>query len=149
MNESGWRNRNTSDNPREYTPGDVKEIESRADVASLEGLQHDRREATKKHLRLLALFGNFGLFDVCRKALVEACKVEARMRLKEAGEKITDDRVESEAYGDSKYQMALDRALEDKMECLLALDEIDSLTERIRSREIELNAYNAELRLSK
>ena len=140
----GWASRQA-----EYTSVDVKAIESRADVDSLDLLHHKRRVLLVHLNPLKALHGSFGLWDDRRKQMLEAMKVKARQRLAESGQKTTEGMVESEAYADPDYLAFLDQGYEARIAYLTMHNELDEIAERIRSRELELAAYSAEVRLQR
>lgn len=129
--------------------GDLTELESRAEVDSLDDLQQRRRKLVTDNARLIALYGPFGLFDARRKSYVEAQKVVARQELAAAGQKTTDGAVESEAYGSRAYQDFLDRSLEDRVAYLLVDTELSEIAEKIKNRESALYLYGAEARLAR
>ena len=129
--------------------GALSALESRAEIDSLEDLQQRRRELIKKHGRLLALHGAFGLFDDYRKSRVEAQKIVARRAMEQRGEKPTDKSVEAEAYGSPEYQQVLDNAITDKIDALTVQNEIDELNERIKNRESSLYVFGQEMKLAR
>ena len=129
--------------------GALSELEARADVDSLPDLQKQRRDKIVANAKLIALHGAFGLFDVRRKQMLEAQKVVARMDLAKRGEKITDDRVESEAYGSTAYQNLLDEALDQKIEWVTLDNELTELAEKIKNRESALYVFGQEIKLAR
>lgn len=134
---------------REPTAAEVKALESRADVDSLDLLHAKRRALVEQLNPLKAMYGPFGLFDDRRKQMVEACKLRAYAALTAAGEKTPEWRVESEAYGDEQYQRLLDEAMGQRIQYLTLENAVKECEERIRSRELELTCYAAELRLQR
>ena len=123
-------------------------IESRADVASLEGLHARRRALITENARLFALYGPFGHYDDHRKHMVEALKIQARMQLSAGREKKpTEAEIDAHAYGAEQYGTFLDTALSEKVEYLRVSTEITEIEESIRSREFEMTAYSRELAL--
>lgn len=128
--------------------GELNPLESRADVPSLEGLHHERRQLYERHAGLIARYGSFGLHDDFRKSFVECQKLKARMELTAGDKKATEGAVEALAYGSDAYAAFLDNALAEKVEYLRIQNEIDTINERIQGREVGLRAYTAELRLS-
>ncbi len=124
-------------------------LESRAEVPALAALHHERRALLAEHAGLMALYGNFGLYDDRRKACVEAQKVIVRQQLSAGNEKTTEGRIDSEAYGSKTYQDFLDRAYEDKVRWIGVQNRLDEIAEIIRSRELAIMAYSAEIRLTR
>jgi hypothetical protein len=130
--------------------GELTALEARAEIDSLNDLHQRRRALVEQNAGLIARYGSFGLHDDYRKSFVETQKVRARMELsKEEGVKITEARIDAEAYGSDAYADFLDNALAEKIEYLRVQTMIDEIAERIRSREIALLAYNAELKLAR
>jgi hypothetical protein len=128
---------------------EVREIESRAEVDSL-GFLHAERRALLVNLNpLRALHGPGGKWDDKRKQMLEAMKVKARMALTDAGQKTTEGMIDALAYGDEVYARFIDDGIAGHIQYLSLQNEYDELAERIRSREIELLAYNGELKLSR
>jgi len=125
-------------------------MECRADVASLNALQDERRALIREHGRLIALHGPFGHHDDHRKRFVEAEKVRARMELsKQSEKKPTEAQIDSEAYGSAAYQLFLDQSIEDRIRYLEVQTRLDEINEQIRSRELELLVYNSEVKLAR
>lgn len=125
-------------------------LESRAETFSLEALQQRRRDLLDANGRLIALYGSFGHADDFRKQRAELLKVKYRMALTAGRAKPPSvDEVEAAAYGSDEYAQHLDTALAEKIEYLRVQSELDDIAEQIRSREIELLAYNSELKLSR
>jgi hypothetical protein len=129
--------------------GELTALESRAELDSLEDLQQRRRELVSVNGALIARYGSFGLHDDYRKSFVETQKVKARMALASSGDKVTEGRIDAEAYGSDAYAAFLDNALAEKVEYLRVQNEIDELNEKIRSRELAILSYNAELKLAR
>lgn len=124
-------------------------LEDRAGVESLEALHHERRVLMRSLAPLKAMHGSFGMFDVRRKQMSRAMMVKARMDMQQRGEKITDMMVEAHALTDKQFTEWLDRQERDRIEYLCQQTALDEIEERIRSREIALQAYNSELRLAR
>jgi hypothetical protein len=120
------------------------DLEERARIDSLEELQTRRRMILENNTRLFALHGAFGLFDDYRKKMVEAQKIAARQALGATDTKVTESRIDAEAYGGEAYGKFMDTALEEKIAYLKLSTEVLEIEEAIRSREIELRAYIAE-----
>jgi hypothetical protein len=125
--------------------GDLTSLEVKANVESLEDLQQRRRELVAANGALIARYGPFGSADDYRKSFVETQKVRARMALSESGDKVTEGRIDAEAYGSDAYARFLDNALAEKVEYLRVQTEITELEEKIRNREECLRAYRAEI----
>ncbi len=130
-------------------PDLVREIEERAQVDPLGVLHARRRQLLVTLAPLKALHGHNGIWDDKRKQLLESMKVQARMALMESGQKVTEGAVESMAYADELYARFIDNGISARIEYLTLQNEYDELAERIRSREIELLAYNGELKLAR
>lgn len=129
--------------------GELTELESRADLDSLEGLQVERRQLLPEFAPLKALHGPFGKFDHKRKAMLEACKIRARMEMQQKGEKITEAAVDALGHADGQYIAFIDEGIVNAtryIELDIAVSEIE---ERIRNREFSLLAFNAEARLGR
>lgn len=124
--------------------GQLSRLEERAEADSLEDLQHRRRTLMTANARLIALHGSFGHWDAHRKRMVEAMKVKERMELKARGDKATDDAVDALAHASEQYGQFLDNSLEERAQCLLVLNEISDIEDRIKNREIALRAYTVE-----
>lgn len=124
-------------------------LESRADIDSLDLLHEKRRLLLEELAPLKAMHGSFGLYDAKRKALVEAMKVRARLRLTETGAKVTDAIVDAEAHCEKTYVDWLDTQMEDKVAYIKLEAELDAINELIRNRELSLQTFNAEVRLAR
>lgn len=130
-------------------PDEVRPIESRAEVDSLGDLHQRRRTLLAQLNPLKALHGHNGIWDDKRKQMLEAMKIKARMALTEAGQKATEGMVDAMAYADPQYESFIDDGIAARIEYLNLQNDADEIAERIRSREIELLAYNGELKLSR
>ncbi len=129
--------------------GELSPLESRAEIDSLEDLHQRRRALIDQNAHLIARYGSFGLNDDFRKSFVETQKVRARMELSKGDAKITEGRIDAEAYGSDAYAKFLDNALHEKVAYLKVQNEIDELNEKIRSRELAILAYNSEIKLGR
>lgn len=129
--------------------GALTALESRAEIDCLEDLHQRRRELVERNASLMARYGSFGLHDDYRKQFVECQKLRARMALATEKGRVTQGMVDEAAYGSDEYAAFLDNALAEKVEYLKAQNEIDEINEKIRSREIALLSYNAELKLAR
>ncbi len=149
MNARDWEDR-LKPMP-DFMPADVKAIESRADVDSLERLQDERRQLLPRFAELAAKFkgGNSASADTKRKqhrALVAKRILgdwpkDAKEPSETALERMANSDVEHIAFCE-----ALER---DFTEYVLLDYKITEIQEKVRSRETELTCYNAELRLQR
>jgi phage gp46-like protein len=130
-------------------PDLVREIEARAGVDALGELHARRRQLLVNLAPLKALHGHNGIWDDKRKAYLECSKVNARMTLTANAQKTTEAAVEAQAYADPEYLKFIDDGIAARIEYITQQNELDEITERIRSREIELLAYNGELKLAR
>ena len=130
-------------------PDIVRPIEERAEVDALGDLQQRRRALLTQLAPLKALHGHNGVWDNKRKQMLEAIKVRVRMALDAAGKKATDSGVDALAHADEQYARFIDAGIEDRIQYIVLQNEADEIAERIRSREIELLAYNGELKLAR
>jgi hypothetical protein len=130
-------------------PDEVRAVEGRAEVECLGDLHAQRRLVLDVLAPLKALHGPFGLFDDRRKQVAESLKIRARMTLTEQGVKVTEAAVDAHAYADPQYETLLDEAVLAKVEYLKLENQLSELNERIRSRELELSVYAAEVRLAR
>lgn len=124
-------------------------LEDRADVDPLLVLHEKRRDLLVELAPLKAMHGNFGLYDAKRKALVEAMKVRARMRLQANGGKVTDAIIDAEAHCDEQYTRWLDEQMADKVRFIQLESELDAIAELIRNRELSLQVFNSEVKLAR
>jgi hypothetical protein len=136
---------------------DIKAIESRADVDSLERLQDDRRKLLPRYAELAAKFkgGNSASADTKRKqerALVSQSILED-LRQKnakvEGWKEPSEAALERMAMADPRYINFVNAIDRDFTEYVLLDYKIQEIQEKIRSRETELMCYNAELRLQR
>jgi hypothetical protein len=127
-------------------------LEAKADVWSLDELQQKRRELLKEYAPLAAKFkgGAVAGTDAARKrhrALVaKRILIDIQQKnLKEPSEAA----LERMANADTEHIAYCDR-LEAEYTRFIVLDnDIQEINEKIRSREVELYAYNAEIRMSR
>lgn len=129
--------------------GELTDLEAKASLDSLDDLQQRRRALVDANASLIARYGSFGLHDDFRKSFVECQKLRARMDLSKEGAKVTEGAVDAAAYGSDAYARFLDNALDEKVAYLKVQNEIDELCERIRSRELAILAFNAEMKLAR
>lgn len=129
---------------------EVRAVEQRAEVDCLGDLHAQRRQLLDVLAPLKALHGPFGLFDDRRKQMLEATKVRARMALSIGREKKpTEAEIDATAYADQQYEKFLDDAYTAKIEYVLLANQLTEIEERIRTRELELMVYSAELKLAR
>ena len=135
------------DEPYDVWDAIVKtELESRADLDSLEALQDERRKLIAVHGRLLALWGREGQADHFRKRRVEAEKVKVRMELSAGREKKpTESEIDAAAHGSEAYGAFLDLQLADHIESLQVENRITEIRELIADRSQILKAYTEEI----
>jgi hypothetical protein len=126
-----------------------RSLEDRAGVESLERLHHQRRVVMEQLAPLKAMHGSFGKWDARRKQLLGAIAVRVRSELQARGEKISEGLVDSMTHADPQYERVVDEGIESAARYFRLQTELDEIEERIRSREIALSAYNAELRLQR
>lgn len=124
-------------------------LESRADVYCLEELLAQRRALVEQDKILKTLHGPGNKWDVKRKIMLEMMKIRWRAKLREQGEKVTEAMIDSYAHADEQYVQFVEDgiaagALHGDLE-----NQITDITDRIRGREVALNAYNAETRLGR
>jgi hypothetical protein len=129
--------------------GELTDLESRADISSLEGLQQERRQLLREYAPLKALHGNFGKFDNKRKSLLEACKIRARMEMQQKNEKTTEAAVDALGHADPQYIAFIDEGIVGATRYIELETAVTEIEERIRNREICMLAYNSELKLAR
>jgi hypothetical protein len=130
-------------------PVALRAIEARADVESLTDLHRQRRQLMNVLAPLAALHGNFGKWDAKRSQMFKAMEVKARLGLMAMTGKATDKAVEAQAGDDEQYVRFVDDGITGHIEYLRLNNDLQDLNDRIRSREVELGIYNAELRLAR
>lgn len=159
MTASGWEDRSGSGIVEAPHP---KALENRAEVDSLETLQHQRREKMKEYAPLAAKFkgGATAGTDAARKrhrALV-AKRILIDMKEKwgktlKPGEVVgvwkepAETALERMANADIEHIAYCDKLESDYTRFILLENDIQEINEKIRSREVELYSYNAELRM--
>lgn len=141
-----------------------KPIEHRAEIDSLEALQQKRRDLMKEYAPLAGKFkgGAVAGTDASRKRhralvakriLIEAQQAwEAKNKpgviavgpFKEPSETA----LERQANADTEHIAFCDQLEKDYTRFIVLENDIQEINEKIRSREVELYAYNAELRMS-
>ena len=125
-------------------PSDTRDIEDRAGVDSLDMLLAKRRDLVERSKELRALHGPFGRWDYKRKNMLEAKKVQARIAIKERGDKPTEAMIDAEAHADKQYEAFVDRGIADAISWIEMENDIAEVNDRIRNREIELRCYLSE-----
>ncbi len=129
--------------------GECTPLESRAETASLEGLQHERRLILSEYAALKALHGPNGKWDNRRKAFLETAKIRCRMECQARQEKTTEAYIDALAHADAGYLTLIDEGIAGATRYVELDIAITELEERINSRQVELLAYNSEIRLAK
>lgn len=153
---TGWRSRSSSEVPS------PKALEERAEIDSLEILQAERRKLLKDYAPLAAKFkgGATAGTDAARKrhrALV-AKRILADMKENwgktlRPGEVVgvwkepAETALERMANADIEHIAFCEKLESDYMRFILLENDIQEVNEKIRSREVELYSYNAELRM--
>jgi hypothetical protein len=121
----------------------ARAVEARAEVESLESLQQQRRNLVR---RAKSARAQSKTFDARRKQRRSAI---AALIIADTKEKLSEAAIERMSSGDERYKAYLDECELAFAELELLEDEILAITERISSRQTELNTYNAELRLAR
>lgn len=126
-------------------------LEYRAEVRSLEALQHRRRQLIPRYAALAAKFkgGSAASADTKRKqhrALVARMILTKWPIEKKEPSEVALERL---ANAHSKHRRFCDEIEQEFAEYIMLDNEITEINEKIRSRETELMAYNAELRMQR
>lgn len=152
------------------TPLDPKPLEHRAEVDSLEALQHKRRELMKEYAPLAGKFkgGATAGTDAARKrhrALVaKRILVELRQAFAKGPQQVPSKKtaglmvpavfeepaevaLERMANADTEHIAYCEKLESEYVRFILLENDIEEVREKIRSREVELYSYNAELRM--
>ena len=132
------------------TTGEVLGLEARAEVESLEAMQHERRALLPRFATLAAKFkgGNSASADTKRKQ--HRALVAKRILADWKGEKEPSEAaLERMANADVEHIAFCETMEREFTEYVLLEYKIVEVQERIRNRETCLNVYNAELRLSR
>lgn len=127
-----------------------KALEHRAEVDSLEALQHRRRALLKDYAPLAAKFkgGAVAGTDAARKRHRALVAKRLLIEMKQRGEKDPSEAaLERMANADTEHIAFCDKLEADYTRFIVIENDIQEINEKIRSREVELYAYNAELRL--
>lgn len=154
----GWQDR---------TDGSIaltaKALEMRAEVDSLEALQHKRRELMKEYAPLAGKFkgGATAGTDAARKrhrALVakrilveqqQAWDAKAKPGAIAVGpwKEPSEAALERQANADTEHIAFCEKLEKDYTRFIILENDIQEVNEKIRSREVELYSYSAELRM--
>lgn len=137
----------------------VKAIESRADLDSLEGLQAERRAKVKVWAPLAAKFRGAGRGDDSKRKqhraiMAQTIANELYEKWRNAGAKgdykaASEAMLERLANSDPRHIEFCETLDKEYIQYVLLENDITELNEKIRSREVELYAYNAESRLAR
>jgi hypothetical protein len=137
--------------PREDTA--ATDLEGRAQVESLDALHAQRRAKVTEYAPLAARFkgggGQGSSSDAARKrhrALV-AKKILVEMGNPIGKEAPSEAALERQANAHLEHIAFCEKLEEDFVKFIVLENEINELNERIRSREVELRCYNAEIQL--
>jgi hypothetical protein len=127
-------------------------LEAKADVWSLDELQQKRRELMKEYAPLAAKFkgGAVAGTDAARKrhrALV-AKRILVDLQQQEKKEP-SEAALERMANADTEHIAYCDKLEAEYTRFIVIENDIQEINEKIRSREVELYAYNAEIRMSR
>lgn len=132
------------------TMPEAKAIEMRADVDSLEVLQHKRRQLLKDYAPLAAKFkgGAVAGTDAARKRHRALVAKRLLVQMEQKQEKAPSEAaLERMANADTEHIQFCDNLEADYTRFIVLENDIQEVNEKIRSREVELYAYNAELRM--
>jgi hypothetical protein len=138
-------------------------LEAKADVWSLDELQQKRRELLKEYAPLAAKFkgGASAGTDAARKRhralvakriLVEMERLGGEARpggVIEEFKAPSETALERMANADTEHIAYCDKLEADYTRFIVLENDIQEINEKIRSREVELYAYNAEIRMSR
>ena len=127
--------------------GELTDLEARASLDSLQGLQEERRQLLSEYSRLRVLHGPSNRWDNLRKNMLSATKIRARMVCEAGQKKITDSLIDDMAHADEQYIRFVDEGVDGAVKYIEAQNKMDELNERIRNREFSMTAYSRELSL--
>lgn len=139
----------TAETDAQEWSGELTPLEARAEIDSLEDLQARRRQILPEYAKLRALHGSFGKWDARRKQMLSAIQVSVRMEARQNQEKVTEAYVEQLAHADERYARLVDEGIEGATRYYELETEVSELEEKIRTRELSVMAYTAELRLAR
>lgn len=126
-------------------------LESRAGIRSLDELQATRRSLFQRFAPLAARFkgGATAGTDASRKRHRALVAKRILVEIEQRGEKAPSEAaLERMGNADTEHIQFCDSLELDYTRFILLESDIQEVSEQIRSREIELYSYNAELRLS-
>lgn len=132
------------------TMPEQKPLEHRAEVDSLDALQHRRRELLKDYAPLAAKFkgGATAGTDAARKRHRALVGKRILVEMKQRGEKDPSEAaLERMANADTEHIAYCEKLESDYTRFILLDNDIQEINEKIKSREVELYCYNGELRL--
>lgn len=125
-------------------------LESKSGADSLDVLHAIRDDIIRRLAPLRPLYGPANMHDDRRKAMLEACKVRARMKLTEDGTaKITEGMVDALAYTDPQYVTLLDQGERGAIEYVGLEHELVKVDQMIEARSQVVRAFTAEVRLER
>lgn len=135
----------------EMTRGEIREVESRAGVESIEALQNERRRILPDYAKLAAKFkgGNSASADTKRKQHRALVSKRILANWPKDQKEPSETALERMANSDVEHIEFCEKLERDFIEYTLLDYKLTEIQERIRSRETELMVYNAELRLSR
>lgn len=126
--------------------GELSELESKANVTSLEGLHVARRQLLPEYSALRALHGPGNKWDSRRKAILSAIKVRVRMSTPPNG-KWTEDAIDAAAHADDQYAAFIDQGIDSATRYVILENAMAEISERIEDRKSGLYLFGAEARL--
>ncbi len=129
--------------------GECTALESRFDLASLEGLHALRRQMLPEYAALRALHGPGGKWDAKRKAMLEAMKIRARMELTKNGEKVTEAAIDSYGHADTQYVAFIEEGIAGATRLVELETAVTEIEERIRDRESSMYLVGKEAGLAR
>lgn len=129
--------------------GALTSLEARAEIDSLEDLHARRRSLLREYAPLRALHGPGGKWDARRKAMLEATKVQARMDMQKAGEKITESAVDTAGHAHENYIKFIEDGITSATRYVELETEISEIEERIKNRETVLYVFGQEMKLAR
>ncbi len=138
---SGWT---------EPTRDDVKSVEARAEVASLDALQAERRRILPAYAKLAAMFKSGASSSGDSKRKAHRALISKRILAEWDGAKEPSEAaLERMANSDVEHIAFVERLERDFVEFVLLEYKLTEIQEAVRSRETELHVFSAELRLAR
>ena len=133
------------------TTGEVLGLEARAEVESLEAMQHERRALLPRFATLAAKFkgGNSASADTKRKQHRALVAKRILADWKSDAKEPSETALERMANADVEHIQFCETMEREFTEYVLLEYKITEVQERIRNRETCLNVYNQELRLAR